>query len=123
MFKRFRELADYKKVHRIGLTILLFVLILYNIATYFYISNKKNIINSCQKIEAESFDVETSIKNIFVYGKVTCNNPVKYKEKDYAMIRNICIKYDWNKEPYHFIQNNGILYEKTILGERVGNPR
>lgn len=115
MFKKIKKISLARKVHHIGLAIFLFILILCNTGRYFYVQNKKELISHYEAIRSEDFDIDSNIENVFVYGNITCNEPIVYKNTDYAMVRNISIKYNCLDEPHNFEIKNGILYEKDIL--------
>lgn len=119
--RRFREWNTFEKVHFICLFIILSIFILSNIGRIFYIKNMKENIRYYEVIDAECFDKDTNVEHIFVYGKLSAENSILYNEKEYIMIRNINVQYDWDEKPDAFETKNGVLYEKEILDDRYHN--
>ncbi len=121
IFKKFKNTESYSKAHIICIIIILFSLVLINVGKYAKIQNKKENVENYEVIDAENFDIDTNADNVFICGNLSSEEPIIYNGKEYIMVRNIFVQYDWDEKPNSFETNNGILYENDILDNRNYN--
>lgn len=111
----FKDRDSHDKVHLIGVILILIAWTCFIVLRVAYIENIKKEIKNYEVISAEHFDADSNVQHLFVYGKLSTEKPIKYDGKDYALVRYITVKYDWDEEPHTFTTENGILYENDIL--------
>lgn len=80
---------------------------------YLDYTDKKNVSNYIV-IDADTFNYNANIEHIFLKGKFVCNEPVTFKDKEYAFIRHTHYDYFRSTDVENF-DYSGTIWEEDLL--------